>query len=122
MGSSLLQRSRQAAHVGDPLKIEALSLELAIAHTRWATHGKPTKENAHPHFDEHNRIAVVHNGIIENHNELRDDARKGVYVQIGHGYRSDRSADSQYYEGDFFAAVQKDARLLQGFWGHRHHP
>lgn len=49
-----------------------LSSTIGIAHTRWATHGKPSKENAHPHMDNSNTFAVVHNGIIENYNEIKN--------------------------------------------------
>ena len=52
--------------------IDKLKGTIGIAHTRWATHGKPSKENSHPHMDNSKTFAVVHNGIIENYNELRE--------------------------------------------------
>lgn len=51
--------------------MENLEGTIGIAHTRWATHGKPSRENSHPHLDNSNTFSVVHNGIIENYNELR---------------------------------------------------
>ena len=59
--------------------INELNGGIGIAHTRWATHGKPSKINSHPHMDTEKTFAVVHNGIIENYNELREDLIKKGY-------------------------------------------
>ena len=66
--------------VQENLKLTDLPGDMGIAHVRWATHGLPTKENAHPHTDCKNRIAVVHNGIIENYKELKNQLEKEGHV------------------------------------------
>ena len=61
------------------VKSNQLELEMAIAHTRWATHGCLTNENAHPHYDESQSLALVHNGIIENYRTIKNELlKKGV--------------------------------------------
>lgn len=77
-----LQRRRRIGKVSEleaAVAAEPLSGRLGIAHTRWATHGAPTEGNAHPHFSA-NEVAVVHNGIIENHEELREELKGLGYV------------------------------------------
>ncbi|MGO9387055.1 MAG: glutamine--fructose-6-phosphate transaminase (isomerizing), partial [Methanobacterium sp.] len=74
--------------VDEKLEITDLPGLKGIAHVRWATHGLPTKENAHPHTDCKNRIAVVHNGIIENFKELR-----GKLEEEGHQFTSDTDTE-----------------------------
>ncbi len=86
-----------------------------IAHTRWATHGVPSKENAHPHTDCSGEIALIHNGIVENHGELRERLTKA-----GHVFTSQTDTETavhlveSYYEGDLEAAVRRALRDIKG--------
>ncbi len=105
---------RNLEQVLDPL---SLLLKNAISHTRWATHGKPSEENAHPQLDEKEHIAVVHNGIIENYFSLKQ-------MLIGHGVTFTSETDTEviaqlmafYYEGNILEAFQKTIASLKGFW------
>ncbi len=87
----------------------------AIAQTRWATHGVPNKVNAHPHFDTHYSLALVHNGIIENHESL-----KQILIKKGVKFVSDTDTEvvahliSSLYKGDLLEAVQKAVTMLKG--------
>ncbi len=94
------------------------SSSCGIAHTRWATHGEPNDTNAHPHTDGSGKIAVVHNGIIENYRTLKQ------YLEgEGHTFRTETDTEviahliEHYYEGDLLAAVRHALLQVEGTYG-----
>ncbi len=88
---------------------------LGIGHTRWATHGVPSNENSHPHLNEEETIAVVHNGIIENYLTLKNEL-----IDKGYVFKSDTDTEvvvhliDFYYEGSLLDAVNKAVERLKG--------
>ncbi|MFH0956103.1 MAG: glutamine--fructose-6-phosphate transaminase (isomerizing) [Candidatus Falkowbacteria bacterium] len=91
---------------------------LGIAHTRWATHGKPTEANAHPHTDCKNKIWLAHNGIIENYKELKNRLEAS-----GHNFRSETDTEvivhliEDLYHGNLTEALVKVLPILKGTYG-----
>ena len=80
--NGVMRRQRRLGKVAElqaALNADPLEAPVGIAHTRWATHGAPAENNAHPHVS-HDGLAIVHNGIIENHEHLRDELKKLGYV------------------------------------------
>ena len=91
---------------------------VGIGHTRWATHGAPTTPNAHPHTDQTGRIAVIHNGIIENAAAIRK-----ALEQRGHSFRSETDTEvlahlvGEFYRGNLEEAVALALRDVEGAYG-----
>ena len=99
----------------DSFDQEEFSSNICIGHTRWATHGEPNEINAHPHLSSDRKISVVHNGIIENYLELRNDLTKKGYKFLS---QTDTevipNVISDNYKGDILEAVFKSTEILRG--------
>ncbi|WOT05225.1 glutamine--fructose-6-phosphate transaminase (isomerizing) [Shewanella youngdeokensis] len=117
-----LNRTRRVGKVQElssALAVQPLTGGTGIAHTRWATHGEPSERNAHPHQSEGD-IAVVHNGIIENHNKLRV-----MLIDLGYTFTSDTDTEVICHlvhhelktHGALLAAVQAAVKQLEGAYG-----
>jgi glucosamine--fructose-6-phosphate aminotransferase (isomerizing) len=126
-GLSLLRRVGKLENLRKAVLESGVTGNLGIGHTRWATHGLPTEENAHPHLDCSGKIALVHNGIIENHRALRQKL-----LTRGHSFRSQTDTETlvhlveENYEGDLVEAVRRALAEARGAYAvaviHAEHP
>jgi len=100
------------------MKEKEYSVNIGIAHTRWATHGVPNDINAHPHIDCKGQFAVVHNGIVENYRTI-----KKFLQERGHTFTSETDSEiiphliEEFYNGDLMSAVKKACSYLEGTYG-----
>jgi glucosamine--fructose-6-phosphate aminotransferase (isomerizing) len=121
VGENGLKTFKQPGRIADLERgLAGLNLKgtVGIAHTRWATHGYPSEVNAHPHFDCRGEIALVHNGIIENYNVLKEKL-----IERGHRFSTDTDTEvlahliEEYFDGSLESAVQKALRKVEGTYG-----
>ena len=111
----IIKKAGKLRQLEDAVNFNQTSSTIGIGHTRWATHGEPTEQNAHPHIDSGGNIAIIHNGIIENYATL-----KKMLENKGHKFRSETDTEivahliEEIYEGDFEDAFRRALMELEG--------
>ncbi|MEW9702539.1 glutamine--fructose-6-phosphate transaminase (isomerizing) [Paenibacillus sp. SI8] len=114
-GLQIQKAKGRIANLESKLEEAPLSGSVGIGHTRWATHGKPSDVNSHPHTDNSMKFSVVHNGIIENYISLKEEL-----IEKGHVFVSETDTEvishlvASLYEGDILKAVQKAVKRMTG--------
>ena len=112
------KRAGKLANLEGALPANLPTVHSGIGHTRWATHGGPTDSNAHPHLDNEGKLAVIHNGIIENYSELKTELQSR-----GHTFTSETDTESvahllselrKEFDGDLTAAMRAAVKRLRG--------
>ncbi|MBU0650508.1 glutamine--fructose-6-phosphate transaminase (isomerizing) [bacterium] len=113
--SLLLERTKGKVSNLDFLHDNGWESTIGIGHTRWATHGMPSEENAHPHTDCTGRLVLVHNGIVENYLPLKD-----LLIKEGHIFKSETDTEvlvhliEKYYKGNLVEAVRSALHIVEG--------
>ena len=109
------KKSGKLKNLRDAIENEDLASHIGIGHTRWATHGVPSDKNSHPHMSMNKKVAVVHNGIIENYIDLRNELEKEGIV-----FASETDSEvvaqlfARYYTGDMIETLQKLMGVIRG--------
>ena len=112
---NVVKRAGKLSVLKEALVTQPLSGTLGLGHTRWATHGKPNDVNAHPHLSEDSKLAVIHNGIIENYLHLKERLQAA-----GHVFVSETDTEvivhliEDYYQGDLVVAVRNALKDVHG--------
>ncbi|WP_042166806.1 glutamine--fructose-6-phosphate transaminase (isomerizing) [Paenibacillus gorillae] len=114
-GLEISKSKGRLANLEDKLRTVPLAGSVGIGHTRWATHGKPSDVNSHPHTDNSAKFSVVHNGIVENYLDLKDEL-----IAKGHHFVSETDTEvishlvADEYDGNIVEAVQRAVKRMRG--------